>query len=147
MSAGSSIEFDLFAVGCAALDDRLRTVLDRLAALEARQAKLEPDDEGLTFMQAARLLGGQREDDRPMVDSRKIAVGGGPPCSPRILCADVHRVVQSSPNVSTPRSTGNASRHRQSSRELPDLEQARRMDHDTAVTDPLARRAAPNRRR
>lgn len=106
MNAGSSIESGLFAVVCAALDDRLRAVLDRLAILEARLAKLEPDDEGLTFTQAARLLGVSSKTVGRWVDAGKIAAGGGTPRSPRILRSEVQRVLQGSTNASTARSAG-----------------------------------------
>lgn len=109
MSAGSSIESGLMAVVCAALDDRLRPVLDRLAGLEARLAKLEPDDEGLTFTQAARLLGVSSKTVGRWVDAGKLAAGGGTPRSPRILRSEVYRVLQGSTNASAPRSSNNGS--------------------------------------
>lgn len=109
MSAGGSIESGLFTVVCAALDDRLRPVLDRLAVLEARLAKLEPDDQGLTFKQAGRLLGVSAKTVGRWVETKKIAAGGGTPRSPRILRSEVQRVLQGSPNASAPRSSSHAS--------------------------------------
>jgi excisionase family DNA binding protein len=108
MSATSSIESGLFAVVCAALDDRLRAVLDRLAILEARLAHLEPDDEGLTYKQAARMLGVSAKTIGRWVDSGRIAVGGGTPRSPRILRSEVRRVLQGSPGARTPPSSGDS---------------------------------------
>lgn len=99
----------MFAVVCAALDDRLRPVLDRLAVLEARLAKLEPDDEGLTYKQAARLLGISAKTVGRWVDAGKIAAGGGTPRSPRILRSEVHRVLQGSAKASMPRSSDSGS--------------------------------------
>jgi len=109
VSAGSSIESGLFAVVCAALDDRLRPLLDRLAVLETRLARLEPDDEGLTFKQAGRLLGVSAKTVGRWVEAKKIAAGGGTPRSPRILRSEVHRVLQGSTNASAPRSSDSGS--------------------------------------
>lgn len=108
MSATSSIESGLFAVVCAALDDRLRAVLDRLAALEARLARLEPHDEGLTYKQAARLLGVSAKTIGRWVDTGRIAAGGGTPRSPRILRSEVRRVLQGSPDARTAPRSGDA---------------------------------------
>jgi excisionase family DNA binding protein len=107
MSA-SSIESGLFAVVCAALDDRLRAVLDRLAVLEARLACPEPHDEGLTYKQAARLLGVSAKTIGRWVVAGRIAAGGGTPRSPRILRSEVRRVLEGSPSARTPPSSGDA---------------------------------------
>jgi excisionase family DNA binding protein len=109
VSAGSSIESGLFAVVCAALDDRLRPVLDRLAVLEGRLAKLEPDDKGLTYAQAARMLGVSAKTVSRWVDAKKLAAGGGTPRSPRILQSEVHRLLQGSANASMQRTSSDAS--------------------------------------
>jgi excisionase family DNA binding protein len=108
VSATSSIESGLFAVVCAALDDRLRAVLDRLAVLEARLARLEPHDEGLTYKQAARLLGVSAKTIGRWADAGRIAAGGGTPRSPRILRSEVRRLLQGTPNARTPPSSGDA---------------------------------------
>lgn len=100
MSAGTSIESGLFAVVCAALDDRLRPVLERLATLEAQLAKLEPDD-GLTYKQAARMLGLSAKTVGRWVDAGKINAGGTPR-SPRIARSEVRRVLQGRSNASIP---------------------------------------------
>jgi excisionase family DNA binding protein len=86
----------------------LRRAPARLAALEARLAHLEPDDEGLTYKQAARLLGVSAKTIHRWVYAGRIAAGGGTPRSPRILRSEVRRVLEGSAIARTPPSSGNA---------------------------------------
>lgn len=94
MTPGSPIEAGLYALICAALDDRLRTVIERLAKVEAYLAKLEPHDDGLTYKQAARALGVTPRTIRRWIDSKKIEAGGGTPRSPRIRRSEVQRLLK-----------------------------------------------------
>lgn len=94
MSPGSPIETGLYALICAALDDRLRIVIERLAKLEAQLEKLEPDDEGLTYAQAARALGVTPRTIRRWVASKALDAGGGTPRSRRIRRSEIQRVLE-----------------------------------------------------
>lgn len=92
MNPASSIEAGFFALVCAALDSRLGPIVEQLAALEKQLAKLEPEDEGLTFKQAARALKVTPRTIRRWVTEKKIAAGGTPR-SRRIPRSELRRVL------------------------------------------------------
>lgn len=92
MNHASPLEAGLFALVCAAIDARLGPLLDRLAAMEARLAKLEPEDEGLTFKQAGRALKVAPRTIRRWVADKKITAGGTPR-SRRIPRSEVQRIL------------------------------------------------------
>jgi excisionase family DNA binding protein len=106
VTAGSPIESGLFAVVCAALDDRLRPVLERLTALEARLSQLEPDEEGLSYKQAARVLGISAKTVGRWVEAKKITAGGTRR-SPRIARSEIRRVLLGRSTGSTSKSSAN----------------------------------------
>lgn len=90
---GAAIEEALFAIVSAAVEERLRPVLERLNALEARLERLEPDDAGLTYRQAAAALSVSTKTVRRWVDNDKIVRGGGTPRSPRIARSEIRRLL------------------------------------------------------
>lgn len=87
---GVAIEEALLGIVSAAIEDRLRPVVEVLKTLEARLEKLEPDDAGLTYKQAAAALSVSVKTIGRWVDSNKLT-RGGTPRSPRIPRSDVHR--------------------------------------------------------
>lgn len=90
---GAAIEDALFAIVSLAIEERLRPVLERLNALEARLERLEPDEAGLTYKQAAAALSVSTKTVRRWVDSDKIVRGGGTPRSPRIARSEIRRLL------------------------------------------------------
>jgi excisionase family DNA binding protein len=100
---GAAIEEALFAIVSAAVEERLRPVIERLNALEVRLEQLEPDDTGLTYKQAAAALSVTPKTIRRWVDSNKIVRGGGTPRSPRIARSEVRRLLHGQgPRPNTP---------------------------------------------
>jgi len=95
MSSGHHgvIDAALAAIVSAAVEERLRPMKEQLHALEARLAELVPNEDGLTYKQAAAALSVSAKTIGRWVNSNKIAAGGTPR-SPRIARSEVRRLLQ-----------------------------------------------------